>query len=150
MTHIERVIIGVAVAALMSMIAWMIFWPRAAGAETTCQTAPLNKTSRWMWRDVDGKRCWYEGTKLLPKSELIWQHEEPARIEEEPAPAKGPDSSVRSGPRIENVKPLTGRGHSPGAIRGRAIDLMAPGELHGEDGAGDRLIIPPYNYSNPQ
>jgi hypothetical protein len=29
---------------------------------------------------------------------------------------------------------------------GGPIDLMRPGELHGRDGLGGHLVIPPYNY----
>lgn len=149
MTKLERIIICTALSALMSMIAWMIFWPRAAGAATVCQATPLNKTGHWMWRDIEGRRCWFEGGKLLPKSELIWK-DEPARTEQEPE-HQSPDSSVRSGPRIETVRPraLT-TPMTPKSLSERPIDLMQPGELHGPDGVGNVLIIPRYNYSNPQ
>jgi hypothetical protein len=31
----------------------------------------------WSYRTVDGKKCWYQGPKMMPKSNLKWVIEEP-------------------------------------------------------------------------
>ena len=50
--------------------------PSAARADATilCAGAPdKGTTSHWMWRDIDGRQCWYVGSTLVPKSRLRWQ-----------------------------------------------------------------------------
>jgi hypothetical protein len=58
-------------------------------AMTACREAPAGKTY-WSWREIDGRRCYYEGRITLPKSELHWGD----------APAKSraiaPESTTRS------------------------------------------------------
>jgi hypothetical protein len=31
----------------------------------------------WSYRTVDGKKCWYQGPRMMPKSNLKWVIEEP-------------------------------------------------------------------------
>lgn len=40
--------------------------------ETRCETAPADKQSYWSWRSIDGRRCWYRGESVKPKSQLFW------------------------------------------------------------------------------
>jgi hypothetical protein len=42
-----------------------------AQAMTACREAPAGK-AYWSWREIDGRRCYYEGRTMLPKSELRW------------------------------------------------------------------------------
>lgn len=48
--------------------------PPSARADATieCARTPDTSTSHWMWREVDGRQCWYVGTTLVPKSMLRW------------------------------------------------------------------------------
>jgi hypothetical protein len=48
--------------------------PPLARADATirCARTPDTSTSHWMWREVDGRQCWYVGTMLVPKSRLRW------------------------------------------------------------------------------
>jgi hypothetical protein len=32
----------------------------------------MDAKSEWVYRTVEGKKCWYRGTKVIPKSELRW------------------------------------------------------------------------------
>jgi hypothetical protein len=29
----------------------------------------------WSYRTVDGKKCWYQGPRMMPKSGLRWEYE---------------------------------------------------------------------------
>ncbi len=54
----------------------------AARADATipCAGAPdTSATSHWMWREIDGRKCWYVGTTLMPKSRLRWRWSTKAR-----------------------------------------------------------------------
>lgn len=33
---------------------------------------PENRTGYWAWRTIDGRKCWYQGRQLIPRSELYW------------------------------------------------------------------------------
>ncbi len=46
--------------------------PVRADAAIRCAGAPNTSTSHWMWREIDGRKCWYVGTTLMPKSRLRW------------------------------------------------------------------------------
>jgi hypothetical protein len=37
----------------------------------TCSATHDGKTY-WSWRSIDGKRCWYRGHSVVPKSQLHW------------------------------------------------------------------------------
>lgn len=30
----------------------------------------------WAYRTIDGKKCWYQGPHMMPKSKLFWEKEE--------------------------------------------------------------------------
>ena len=33
---------------------------------------PADRSGHWYYRIIDGRKCWYEGQKMLPKSLLHW------------------------------------------------------------------------------
>ena len=33
---------------------------------------PANRSGSWYYRMIDGRKCWYQGQGLVPKSELHW------------------------------------------------------------------------------
>jgi hypothetical protein len=149
MNNIDRAVIIIAVALAVAMIAWMIFWPQIAAAMTLCHDAPGSTNQHWMWRHIDGRKCWFQGDDLLPRSQLKWGNQK--ELAAPTAPMPSPDSSDRAGPRIEHVRPRIlreGDQHGPNWIDGKGgpIDLMAPGELQGASGLGGKLIIPPYRW----
>lgn len=39
----------------------------------------------WSYRTVDGKKCWYQGPRMMPKGNLKWVIEEPVPMEVKPA-----------------------------------------------------------------
>jgi len=43
-----------------------------ADATVQCAPSPDTSVSHWMWREIDGRKCWYVGTTLAPKSRLRW------------------------------------------------------------------------------
>lgn len=50
----------------------------SAHALTICQSSKTEGGSgHWYWREIDNRKCWYQGTKYLPKSELVWSKAEP-------------------------------------------------------------------------
>ncbi len=48
--------------------------PPNARADATiwCARTPDTSISHWMWREIDGRQCWYLGSTLVPKSRLRW------------------------------------------------------------------------------
>ena len=55
----------------------------AASSQTTqCSIErPSNARSFWSYRLIDGRKCWYEGKPMMPKSVLYWPPAEPAEAE---------------------------------------------------------------------
>ncbi len=53
----------------IAMIA-VAMWPMATQA-IECQSS-MGNAGHWMWRQIDNKKCWYLGNKLVAKSELYW------------------------------------------------------------------------------
>lgn len=43
-----------------------------ADATTRCARSHGGGTTHWMWREIDGAKCWYVGTMLVSKSRLRW------------------------------------------------------------------------------
>jgi hypothetical protein len=37
-----------------------------------CQLSKGARGNHWAWREIDGRRCWYEGQPGMAKSELHW------------------------------------------------------------------------------
>jgi hypothetical protein len=37
-----------------------------------CQSSKGERGYHWAWREIDGRRCWYEGQPGMAKSELHW------------------------------------------------------------------------------
>ena len=37
-----------------------------------CQLSKGARGYHWAWREIDGRRCWYEGERGMAKSELHW------------------------------------------------------------------------------
>jgi hypothetical protein len=53
----------------------------SAHAVTICQSGKTEGGSgHWYWREIDNRKCWYQGTRYLPKNELIWSKAEPRAI----------------------------------------------------------------------
>lgn len=36
-----------------------------------CREVPASR-SYWAWREVDGRKCWFEGRHTVPKTQLYW------------------------------------------------------------------------------
>lgn len=74
----------------LAILGFLVAWiGHAYSAE--CKASP-NDRSYWSWRSIDGKKCWYRGSKIVPKSQLHWS--DPVRI-------KVPESI-----RAESPKPI--------------------------------------------
>ena len=53
-----------------------------------CSVArPSNTHVYWSWRLIDGRKCWYAGKTVIPKSALKWPAAEPAQAKVKVAPA---------------------------------------------------------------
>jgi hypothetical protein len=124
----------------------------SAPAATTCAEAPGGRGERWMWREIDGRKCWFAGDRLLPKADLRWDRTRPAKgsgPDEDPRRNEAPS---RSAPRVLEVGARVvpeGMSNLSNWIDGRGspIDLMRGEELQGAEMLGGVLVIPPYRDS---
>jgi hypothetical protein len=63
---------------------------------TECQSrAGDTSESRWTWRMVDGRKCWYKGSRRLPKSSLHWSKQKKEKMDPK-LPAKQVDPPHRA------------------------------------------------------
>jgi hypothetical protein len=44
----------------------------AAQAIECAAELPADRSGSWYYRMVDGRKCWYQGKGLIPKTELYW------------------------------------------------------------------------------
>jgi hypothetical protein len=48
---------------------------------------PAVRSGHWSYRLIDGRKCWYEGKAMLPKSSLRWADKSPPAVQAESPPA---------------------------------------------------------------
>jgi hypothetical protein len=68
------------------LAAFAVLLPAMAATEvlsapaTQCSaSAPRDGRGHWSWREIDGRRCWYEGKPGMSKSLLAWPEQAPAQ-----------------------------------------------------------------------
>jgi len=52
-----------------------------------CVASPSKAQGHWSWRLIDGRKCWYAGKTVIPKSSLQWAAAAPAQAKAAAAPA---------------------------------------------------------------
>ncbi len=107
-------------AAACAAATWL---PSVSYAETiACASeVPAARTGHWYYRIIDGRKCWYQGQPMLPKTSLHWPNSSGAEAEtEKPATDTRSTSSVRSTSGVRatsDVRPTTdGRNVSAPAV----------------------------------
>jgi len=79
-------VVFVALAAILTGALIPINAPAAPIRE--CRAAvPAKAQGHWSWRLIDGRKCWYAGRTVIPKSALRWPATTPAQAK---APAAAP------------------------------------------------------------
>jgi hypothetical protein len=74
-----------------------------------CHVAPPGERSgKWSWRQIDGRQCWYQGERGMPKSELRWPPEEEHEAEPKPTVDDPIEYSDREGRLLESYWPDIG------------------------------------------
>jgi len=51
-----------------------------------CVASPSKAQGHWSWRLIDGRKCWYAGKTVIPKSSLQWAAAAPAQAKAAAAP----------------------------------------------------------------
>jgi hypothetical protein len=64
-----RAWVGLAAFSLLSL--GLTAAPQQAAA-LDCSASPTDAKTEWVYRTFEGRKCWYRGTKVIPKSELRW------------------------------------------------------------------------------
>jgi hypothetical protein len=70
-----------------------------------CQLSKGERGYHWAWREIDGRRCWYEGKPGIAKSELHWPAPQHAVASRSTEPASKPQ--LPSPPSADLVPPPT-------------------------------------------
>jgi len=79
-TQIRKVVLVACMAALVP-----IGVPTAQAKD--CSAArPSDAREYWSWRLIDGRKCWYAGKAMIPKSLLQWPAEAPEQAKADAAP----------------------------------------------------------------
>ena len=80
-----------AVCVCAPVLALMPFGLPAAEAKAQikeCQVKrPASAQGHWMWRNVDGRKCWYAGKTMIPRSLLQWPAVAQAKVKTPPPAA---------------------------------------------------------------
>ena len=71
------------------LVCTMFVAPGAQADPIACAAAaPKPAKGQWYYRLIDGRKCWYQGKPMLPKSSLHWAKEKPRVGAEAEAPAE--------------------------------------------------------------
>jgi hypothetical protein len=91
MKKYQCVVFGVCTAGVAALAA-----PSAAISKPQqCSTErPSNARTFWSYRLIDGRKCWYEGRPMMPKSMLHWAPAESAEAENQKVPTAVPASRI--------------------------------------------------------
>ena len=52
--------------------AFLLVTMAAAQAIECAAEMPADRSGSWYYRVIDGRKCWYQGEGLIPKSQLSW------------------------------------------------------------------------------
>jgi hypothetical protein len=72
MRHIGHLLAGV--------IALAPLGPTAGEAVECKAELPAARTGHWSWRNIDSKRCWYQGDARMDKARLEWPRSAPSPV----------------------------------------------------------------------
>ncbi len=69
-----------------SLFACATILPSTAAAQSIecAAEVPATPKGHWYYRIIDGRKCWYDGKPMMPKSSLHWPKEPPAVEAEAP------------------------------------------------------------------
>ncbi len=65
---------------------------------------PPARTGHWYYRIIDGRKCWYQGKAMIPKSSLHWSSETVAEGEAQP-PEKQAATPATDGRNVSAPQP---------------------------------------------
>jgi hypothetical protein len=76
-----------------SLVACAMLLSSAANAQSIeCAVdVPKPAKGQWYYRLIDGRKCWYEGKPMMPKSSLHWPKQKPVVEAEVATPAPAPE-----------------------------------------------------------
>ncbi len=74
-----------------------------------CQSSKGTRGYHWAWREIDGRRCWYEGERGIAKSQLHW----PASHTVAPSPTEPSSKSQLHSPTSADLAPPPTEPSSP-------------------------------------
>ncbi|WP_426529699.1 hypothetical protein [Bradyrhizobium sp. McL0615] len=63
-----------------------------------CSASASKTQGHWSWRLIDGRKCWYAGKTVIPKSLLRWAAAAPAQAKVKVASPVSVATEKRSGP----------------------------------------------------
>jgi hypothetical protein len=91
--------------------------PRAQSIACAAEV-PAARKGHWYYRIIDGRKCWYEGKAMMPKSDLYWPKEkiadaDPAPVARKPAPSETDGRNAAAMPAPEPVAPPAAAWPSP-------------------------------------
>lgn len=96
-----------------------------AQAATECAPKPPQKaTGQWVYRTVQGRKCWYRGPQVIPKSELVWpKHDGEIETADDALDAQA--ALPKKKPPVDTQQATTGMAASPGFTTGSAVTTEA-------------------------
>jgi hypothetical protein len=101
--QIQSIVFAACLAAFLPIGAAVFFdMPMAQAKECSVEMPAKPHGQWWSYRIIDGRKCWYEGKPMLPKSALHW----PAQASAHQAPAQsrsGKETASRTTEKSDDV-----------------------------------------------
>ena len=89
-------------------------FPSVSNAETiACASeVPAVRSGHWYYRIIDGRKCWYQGQPMLPKTSLYWPKSSDPDTEADAAPEQRSAT-----PAVSDARP------APATTDGRSVAM---------------------------
>lgn len=95
-----------------------------AEAATECSPKPPQKASgHWVYRTVEGRKCWYRGPQVIPKSELVWPKHGEIETADDALDAQAALPEQKQA--VDTQQATTGLSASPGFTAGSGVTTGA-------------------------
>jgi hypothetical protein len=120
---LTRIWLGFAAVSLFAL-AFATPLPLAEAATECAPKPPQKATGQWVYRTVQGRKCWYRGPQVIPKSELVWPRHD-GEIETADDARDAHAALPKQKTPVDTQQMTTGMAANPGFTTGSAVTTEA-------------------------
>jgi hypothetical protein len=85
---------------------------------------PATRSGHWYYRILDGRKCWYQGKPMMPKTSLHWPNSSGSAAEVAKPATDGRNVNAPAKPSTDGRNPSAPQPSAPTAWPAPAMDVM--------------------------